>query len=220
MSGHAPRKFHVYDETARVARALANGKRLELLDLLGQAERTVEGVARTADLGTALASAHLKTLRQGGLVAVRRDGARAYHRLAGDDVADLYLRLRTVAVAHLADAAAAVAEYLTPEATPLPHPDVSRRARAGELLLLDVRPEAEYRAGHVPGASSLPLELLPDRLDEFPVAREIVAYGRDAFCGLAPEAVRILADHRHTARRMDIGMLEWRLARLPVERPD
>ncbi|MEV4711649.1 metalloregulator ArsR/SmtB family transcription factor [Micromonospora sp. NPDC049374] len=217
MSGHAPRKFHVYDETARVARALANGKRLELLDLLGQAERTVEGVARAAGLGTALASAHLKSLKQGGLVAVRRDGTRVHHRLAGDDVADLCLRLRAVAVTRLADAAAAVAEQLTSAPMAVPHTDVSSRARAREILLLDVRPEVEYRAGHIAGATSAPLEALAGRLNQFPSAPEVVAYGRDAFCGLAPEAVRILAHHGCVARRLDVGMLEWRLARLPVE---
>jgi len=217
MSDHAARKSHVYEQTARVAKALANGKRLELVDLLAQAERTVEGLARAAGLGITTASAHLQSLKQGGLVATRREGTRVYYRLASDEVADLYARMREVAVGHLADVAAATAAFMGSETEQVSRDELIRRAEAGEVTVLDVRPREEYEAGHIPGAVSIPLDELASRLAELPDGIDVVAYCRGAYCVLAPEAVRLLAQRGRRAQRLATGMLEWRLDGLPVE---
>jgi rhodanese-related sulfurtransferase/DNA-binding transcriptional ArsR family regulator len=217
MADQAVHKARLYEQTARVAKAMANGKRLELLDLLAQAERTVEALARAAGLGVTTTSAHLQTLKQGGLVSSRRDGTRIFYRLAGDDVADLYARLRDVATDHLPDVAVAAAAYIGPETEQVTRDELLRRVDAGEVLVLDVRPPAEYEAGHIPGAVSIPLEELPGRLAELPDELDIVAYCRGEYCVLAPEAVRTLAAAGRRASRLDTGMLEWRLAGLPVE---
>jgi rhodanese-related sulfurtransferase/DNA-binding transcriptional ArsR family regulator len=217
MSDHAARKSQVYEQTARVAKAMANGKRLELLDLLAQTERTVEGLARAAGLGITTTSAHLQSLKQGGLVATRRDGTRVFYRLASDDVAALYLRMRQLAVDHLADVAVATAAFMGPDTEQVTRQELLRRADAGEVTVLDVRPREEYEAGHIPGALSIPLGELADRLAELPDGLEVVAYCRGAYCVLAPEAVRLLTQRGRQAGRLTTGMLEWRLDGLPVE---
>jgi rhodanese-related sulfurtransferase len=210
-------KAMLYEQIARTAKALANGKRLELVDLLAQGERTVEALARASGLGVTTTSAHLQSLRAGGVVATRRDGTRVYYRLAGDDVADLYARLRDVAANHLADVAAAVRAYLGDDTEEVSRDELLRRAAAGEVTVVDVRPGEEYAAGHIPGALSIPLAELTDRLAELPADTEVVAYCRGAYCVLAPQAVRVLGEHGRTARRLADGMLEWRVAGLPVE---
>jgi rhodanese-related sulfurtransferase len=210
-------KTMLYEQVARTAKALANGKRLELVDLLAQGERTVEALARASGLGVTTTSAHLQSLRAGGVVATRRDGTRVYYRLAGDDVADLYARLRDVAANHLADVAAAVLAYLGDDTEEVSRDELLRRAAAGEVTVVDVRPREEYAAGHIPGAVSIPLAELTDRLAELPADTEVVAYCRGAYCVLAPQAVRVLGEHGRTAQRLADGMLEWRLAGLPVE---
>ncbi|MFL6072729.1 MAG: ArsR/SmtB family transcription factor [Mycobacteriales bacterium] len=210
-------KDALYEQFARVGKALASPKRLELIDLLAQGERTVEVLARAAGLGLTTASAHLQALRQANLVATRRAGTRVYYRLAGADVADLYARLRSVAAAHLADVEPARVKYLgAVEAEPVTRDELLRRAAAGEVTVLDVRPAEEYAAGHIPGAMSIPLDQLPDRLAELPAGTDVVAYCRGAYCVLAPEAVRLLTRHGRRARHLADGMLEWRLADLPV----
>lgn len=207
----------VFDQIARVGKALASGKRLELLDLLAQAERTVESLARAAGLGVTTASAHLQTLKQGGLVATRKEGTRVHYRLASPEVAHLYATMRNVATSHLADVAAAVSAYLGPEVEHVTRDQLLHRADRGEVTVIDVRPHEEYAAGHIPGALSIPLDELVHRLDELPAETEVVAYCRGAHCVLAPDAVRLLADHGRPARQLADGMLEWRLADLPVE---
>ncbi|GGM74350.1 ArsR family transcriptional regulator [Longimycelium tulufanense] len=207
----------VFDQIARVGKALASGKRLELLDLLAQAERTVEALARAAGLGVTTVSAHLQTLKQGGLVATRKEGTRVYYRLASPAVARLYAAVRDVAVTHLADVAAAVTAFLGPGVENVTREQLLRRADRGEVTVIDVRPPEEYASGHIPGALSVPLDELPHRLEELPVDTEIVAYCRDAQCVLAPDAVRLLTDRGRPARQLADGMLEWRLAELPVE---
>ena len=215
--GDAAAKAELFDSLARVGKALGSGKRLELLDLLAQGERSVEVLARAAGLGLTTASAHLQTLRRAGLVATRRDGTKVYYRLAGDDVADLYHRLRKVAGAHVADVDVARTAYLGPADTEqVGRDDLLRRAAAGEVVVLDVRPIEEYTAGHIPGAVSIPVDTLAARLDELPPDAEVVAYCRGAYCVLAHDAVRLLHAHGRAARRLVDGMLEWRLARLPV----
>src|SRR5437660_8250281 len=155
--GDRAAKTALFDQFARVGKALASGKRLELLDLLAQGERTVEALARAADLGLTTASAHLQTLKQANLVTTRRAGTKIHYRLAGTDVAALYTLLRSVAHAHLPDVEAARAAYLGPDAEQVTREELLRRADAG-ITVLDVRPREEYAAGHIPGAISVPLD--------------------------------------------------------------
>ncbi|SFQ69314.1 Rhodanese-related sulfurtransferase [Amycolatopsis arida] len=214
--GDRAAKTALFDQFARVGKALGSGKRLELLDLLAQGERTVESLARAAELNLTTASAHLRTLRHANLVATRRDGTKVYYRLAGVDVAALYALVRAVACAHLPDAEAAKAAYLGPDTEQVDRDELLRRVRAGRALVIDVRPREEYAAGHIPGAVSVPLHELPERLADLPADQEIVAYCRGAYCVLAHDAVRLLSEHGRPARRLADGMLEWRLADLPV----
>ncbi|TDD05216.1 metalloregulator ArsR/SmtB family transcription factor [Saccharopolyspora terrae] len=216
--GDRDAKTALFDQFARVGKALGSGKRLELVDLLAQGERTVESLARAAGLGMTTASAHLQTLKQANLVATRREGTKIYYRLAGTDVAALYALVRTVASAHLPDVEAASAAYLGPDdAEQVSRDDLLHRARSGEVVVLDVRPREEYEAGHIPGAVSIPVEELADKLDDIPADQEIVAYCRGSYCVLAHDAVRLLNARGRSARRLADGMLEWRLAELPVE---
>ncbi len=216
--GDPARKAELFDQVARVGKALGSGKRLELLDLLAQGERTVEALARVAGLGLTTVSAHLQTLKQAGLVAIRRDGTRIHYRLASPDVADLYARLRDVAAVHVADVDVARRAYLGPDRAveEIGRAELLRRAEAGDIIILDVRPAEEYAAGHVPGAVSIPIGELADRIAELPDGVEVVAYCRGRFCVFAHDAVRLLTAHGRAARRLQDGMLEWRLADLPV----
>jgi rhodanese-related sulfurtransferase len=214
--GDREAKTTLFDQFARVGKALGSGKRLELLDLLAQGERTVDALARAAELGLTTASAHLQTLKQAKLVATRREGTKIYYRLAGDDVAGLYALVRTVAGEHLPDVEAARAAYLGPDTDEVTRDELLHRVRSGDATLIDVRPAEEYAAGHIPGAVSIPLEELAERLAELPADQEIVAYCRGAYCVLAHDAVRLLIAQGRPARRLTDGMLEWRLADLPV----
>jgi rhodanese-related sulfurtransferase/DNA-binding transcriptional ArsR family regulator len=214
--GDRDHKSALYDQFARVGKALASGKRLELLDLLAQGERDVASLAAAAGLGMTTASAHLQTLRQANLVTTRRDGTRILYRLAGRDVADLYARVRDVAQSHLPDVEAARLAYLGDDGgQPVTRDQLQHLAKTTTITVLDVRPREEYAAGHIPGAVSVPFDELADRLAELPDG-QIVAYCRGAYCVLAHDAVRLLTAHGRTATRLADGMLEWRLADLPV----
>jgi rhodanese-related sulfurtransferase/DNA-binding transcriptional ArsR family regulator len=215
--GDRQHKTALYEQFARVGKALASGKRLELLDLLAQGERDVASLAAAADLGLTTASAHLQTLRQANLVTTRRDGTRILYRLAGTDVVDLYARLRDVARSHLPDVEAARLAYLGDGGgQPVTRQQLQDLAATGTVTVLDVRPGEEYAAGHIPGAVSIPLNQLADRLADLPDDGQIIAYCRGAYCVLAHDAVRMLHAHGRPARRLADGMLEWRLAGLPV----
>jgi rhodanese-related sulfurtransferase/DNA-binding transcriptional ArsR family regulator len=215
--GDRDRKTALYEQFARVGKALASGKRLELLDLLAQGERDVASLAAAAGLGVTTASAHLQTLRQANLVTTRRDGTRILYRLAGRDVAALYARLRDVAQSHLPDVEAARAAYLGEDGgQPVTRDQLQHLATSATVTVLDVRPAEEYAAGHIPGAVSIPLDELAERLAELPDDGQIVAYCRGAYCVLAHDAVRLLNRHGRKAARLADGMLEWRLANLPV----
>jgi rhodanese-related sulfurtransferase/DNA-binding transcriptional ArsR family regulator len=215
--GGAVRKTELFDQLARVGKALASGKRLELLDLLAQCPRGVAELAATAGLGMTSTSAHLQTLKHAGLVTTSRDGTTIRYRLADTDVAALCTQLRAVAAAHISDVDAARRGYLGAEDTEqIGRQELLRRARAGEVLVLDVRPAPEYAAGHIPGAVSIPVEELPARLAELPDDVEVVAYCRGAYCVFAHDAVRLLTAHGRRAVRLSDGMLEWRLAGQPV----
>lgn len=214
-------KAQLYDAFAASGKALASGKRLELLDLLAQGERTVDALARAAGLNLTTASAHLQTLKQAGFVATRREGVRIHYRLAGDDVAQLFALLRKVAERHQAAVPAARDAYLGDDgAAEVTHEELRAREAAGDVVVLDVRPVEEYRAGHIPGAVSIPVEELADRIDELPEETEIVVYCRGEYCVLAYDAVRLLTDRGRRAIRLNDGMLEWRLADLPVDAAD
>jgi rhodanese-related sulfurtransferase/DNA-binding transcriptional ArsR family regulator len=211
-------KSALFDQLARVGKALGSGKRLELLDLLAQAERTVEALALASGLNLTTASAHLQTLKQAGLVATRRDGTRIFYRLSGPDVGGLLVHAQQVAAARLPDVAAARDAYLGHDGqiTSLDHGELARRMSSGELTLLDVRPELEYTAGHLPGAINIPVGELQDRLAEIPDGPEVVAYCRGPYCVFAHEAVALLQSHGRRACRLTDGVTEWRLAGLPV----
>lgn len=217
--GDRAAKTDLLDELARVGKALGSGARLELLDLLAQGPRSVADLAATAGLGLTTASAHLQTLRRGGLVTGDRDGTTIRYRLTGPDVVGLLDRLRVVATAHLPDVAAARDRYLgEPTAgDEVGRDELMRRARAGEVVVLDVRPAPEYRAGHIPGAVSIPVDELAGRLDELPGGVDVVVYCRGAWCVLAHDAVRLLTARGRRAHRLVDGMLEWRLDDRPVE---
>ncbi|HEX5595695.1 MAG TPA: metalloregulator ArsR/SmtB family transcription factor [Micromonosporaceae bacterium] len=216
--GDRTAKDALFAEFAAVGKALGSPKRLELLDLLAQAPHSVEELARAADLGLSTCSAHLQRLLAAGLVSTRRDGTRIWYSLAGDDVAGLFANLRSVAQRHRPHVEPARRTYLGPDDTEqVDVADLLRRAEAGDIIVLDVRPAREYAAGHLPGAVSIPLEELADRLTELPMDREVVAYCRGAYCAMAHEAVRLLTAHGRRARRATNGVLEWRVAGLPVQ---
>lgn len=216
--GERGAKDALFAEFAAVGKALGNPKRLELLDLLAQGPRSVEDLANAAEVGVSTCSAHLQTLREAGLVGARRDGKRIYYSLAADDVAGLWEHLRRVAQQHRPHIELARRAYLGPEDTAAVDTDeLLRRLDAGETLVLDVRPDVEYAGGHLPGAVHIPLEELEQRLSELPRDRDIVAYCRGQYCVLAHDAVRLLASHGLTARRAADGVLEWRVAGIPVQ---
>jgi rhodanese-related sulfurtransferase/DNA-binding transcriptional ArsR family regulator len=212
-------KAALLEQIARVGKALGNGRRLQILDLLAQGERTVDSIATATGMNLTTASANLQALKAGGLVEARRDGTRQHYRLAGTDVARLFALVQTVAEAHLADVAVAAAGVLSSPEDAITRDELLRRQKNGEITLIDVRPHVEYAAGHIPGAISVPLAELAGRLAELPADRDIVAYCRGTFCVMAPDAVRIAKSAGRTLKRLDEGMLEWRLAGLPVDEP-
>jgi rhodanese-related sulfurtransferase/DNA-binding transcriptional ArsR family regulator len=212
--GDPQAKAALYDRFAEVGKALASPRRLELLDLLAQGERTVEALATVAGLGVSTTSAHLQTLRRAGLVGVRRDGTRVHYALAGADVADLLVRLLGVARQRVPGTEAARSAYLGPDGDgPVRAVDLPGR---GDVVVLDVRPAHEYRQGHLPGALSIPVGELGERLGELPDGATVVAYCRGGYCVFAHDAVRLLRARGIDAARLAEGMLEWRAAGRPV----
>jgi rhodanese-related sulfurtransferase/DNA-binding transcriptional ArsR family regulator len=209
-------KNELHDAFAQVGKALANGHRIELLDLLAQGERSVEVLADRADISVALASAHLQALRRTGLVASRRDGNRILYRLADGDVYALLASVRTVA-SRLGEAERAAARFLGAPQEAVSRSELVSRVRAGEAVVVDLRPADEFAAGHIAGALSIPLPELEARLAELPDDVEIVAYCRGPYCAMSPQAVALLKHAGRRARRLEDGYPEWRLAGLPVE---
>ncbi len=206
------------EQFARVAKAIAHPKRVEILDLLAQGERGVDAIAAATGLGVTTASAHLQALRRTRLVETRPAGTRVFYRLAGTDVTALLDALRDVAGARLAEVAQLEHDYFRArdELEPITRDDLLARAREGDVVVIDVRPAVEYDAGHIPGALSIPLDELEARLSEVPADRDVVAYCRGPYCVLAPEAVVALRARGRRARRLADGLPEWRLAGLPI----
>lgn len=208
----------LYREVARIGQAIASPARLGLLDLLRQGPRTVEALAKEAGLTLANASQHLKVLREARLVETEKRGVFVTYRLADDAVEGFYRALRGLAESRLAEVQQIARAFAHKRGSlqPIDRRLLMRRMRAGEVTVLDVRPVEEYRAGHIPGAVSLPLKDLERKLKSLPKRREIVAYCRGPYCVLAPEAVAILRHHGYAARPMDDGVSEWRAHGLPV----
>jgi rhodanese-related sulfurtransferase/DNA-binding MarR family transcriptional regulator len=218
MAGGAA-KAALFDAQASVAQALGSGRRAEIVDLLAQGERSVEEIAGEIAQSVANTSQHLQVLARAGLVRPRREGTRVYYRLAGDRVAELWAAVRDVAVRHVAEVSVLADEYLGERdgVEPLSAEELEQRLARGDVVVLDVRPETEYRAGHIAGARSAPLPVLGDIASKLPKRRQIVAYCRGPYCVYADDAVRLLRGRGMKARRLDVGYPEWRRAGLPVE---
>lgn len=212
-------KKALFAQFAMVAKALSHGHRLELLEFLAQRERNVESLARMTGLSLANASQHLQHLRRAGLVTARKSGHHVLYRVADEAVEALLASLRSVAESNLAEVEKLVAGYLRSKDgfEPVSPKQLLQRARAGLVTVIDVRPAEEFAAGHLPDAVSIPLNQLKDRLSELPRDQEVVAYCRGPYCVLAYEAVAELRRHGYSARRLQGGLPEWRIAGLPVE---
>ena len=212
-------KYLLFSQFARLGKALANSNRLELLEFLAQSPRSVEELARLSGLSMANTSQHLQQLRQAGLVNARKEGLRVYYQLSGDDVIRLLDALRESAERHLAEVDRLVQSYLSvkDDLEPIPREELLQRAREGLVTVLDVRPEEEFRAGHLPSAVNIPLTRLEQQLDELDPELQVVAYCRGPHCILAYEAVAQLRKRGRKARRLQDGYPEWKTAGLPVE---
>ena len=220
MDPSAKRTFkdQLFEQFARIGKGLASGRRLELLELLAQGERTVEELARETGMSVANTSQHLRALREAQLVEVRREGLYAWYRLANEHVFALWQALRELGSARLAEIRHIVETYLTDRESlsGITCEELSRRLKDRSVVLLDVRPEEEYQAGHVAGARSIPLTELKARLKELPKRKEIVAYCRGPYCVFADEAVALLRSHGRKATRLEAGFPDWKARGLPV----
>jgi rhodanese-related sulfurtransferase len=212
-------KVALFDALASVAQALGSGRRAEIVDVLAQGERSVEDLAGEISQSVANTSQHLQVLARAGLVRSRREGTRVFYRLASDRVADLWAAVRDVAVRQVADVSVLAEEYLGKRdgVERLSAEELAQRLERGDVVVLDVRPEAEFRAGHIAGARSAPLPALEELASTLPKRRKVVAYCRGPYCVYADDAVRLLRARGVKAQRLDVGYPEWRRAGLPVE---
>ena len=219
MSGHREFKDALYAQFARIGNALASPKRIELLDLLGQGEKTVEALAEQTATPIKNTSAHLRVLRQARLVETRRDGTYVFYRLGDDDVLRLLRSFEAVGHSRLADVQHVVRLYLdgNDELAPVTLKELRQLMRQGDVTVVYVRPSEEFDAGHIPGALSVPVRELKRRLREIPKNREVIAYCRGRYCVYSLEAVTLLRKQGYRARRADEGLPDWRAAGLPVE---
>jgi rhodanese-related sulfurtransferase len=206
-------KETLFEAIALMGKAFTSPRRLELLDLLAQAPRTVDELASASGQSTANTSQHLQALHAAGMVSRIREGNRVRYAIAGDEALDLWLTLRDVSFARLAEVERATRDYLGDDVEKIGRAELMQRLRDGTVVLVDVRPSEEFEAGHIEGARSIPLGELEQRLAELPTDREIVAYCRGPFCAYAPEAVRRLTAAGRTARHLQDGWPEWRLAK-------
>lgn len=212
-------KDHLYEQVARIGKAVASPKRLELIELLCQGEKAVEMLATQAEISVKLASAHLRELRLARLVETRKEGKYVLYRLASTSVADLWVNLRSEAEERLVELQVALASIVAhgDELEGMDRADIMKKARAGEVLVLDVRPAEEFTSAHLPRARSLPVDELKKRLNELPKDVPIVAYCRGPFCLMAKDAVELLRKKGYRAFHLTDGVAEWRARGLPVE---
>jgi DNA-binding transcriptional ArsR family regulator len=212
-------KAALFDSLASAAAALGNGRRAEIVDVLAQGERSVDELATEISQSVSNTSQHLRVLARAGLVRSRRDGNRVYYRLASRRVSDLWAAVREVASVHVAEVNVLAGEYLGARdgVEQVSARDLQERLARGQVVVLDVRPAAEYRAGHVAGARSAPLPALASLAPRLPRRREIVAYCRGPYCVYADDAIRLLRARGLKARRLDVGFPDWERAGLPVE---
>ncbi len=211
-------KRRLFESFATVAKALGNGHRLELLELLAQGERSVEALTRLTGLTFGNTSQHLQQLRRSGLVAVRKDGKRVFYRLADDEVVALISVLRRIAERNLAEVDRVVAGYFRERDSlePVSRDELVARMRDDGVTILDLRPPEEFAAGHVPGALNITVEELEEKLGDIPSGREVIAYCRGPYCVLSFEAVALLRQNGFEARRLEDGFPEWKHAGRPV----
>jgi rhodanese-related sulfurtransferase len=216
--GRRQAKDALFDGFASIAKALASGRRAEIVELLAQGERTVDEIAMELEQSIANTSHHLRTLARAGLLCSRRVGTHVHYRLASDEVLELWWAMRKVAVTRVDAFDRLVRGYLGDRDRPetLTRDELIERLGRDEVVVIDVRPQAEYAAGHLPGAIHVPPDQL-DRLDRLPEGRDIVAYCRGPYCVYADDAVRRLNEQGRNARRLEDGLPEWRRAGGPVE---
>lgn len=218
MSQPTPPKKRLFEQFSRVAKALASPSRLELLEALAQGERGVEGLAHASGLSVANTSHHLQNLREGGLVRSRKEGLQVIYSLSGAEVLRLISAMRLVAETHLAEVDRIVRDNFDNKDSlqPVKRDELMNLVRDGEAMVIDVRPPAEYAAGHIDGAINIPLTSLSDHLDQLPIEQEIVAYCRGPYCMFAFDAVTQLRKHGYRARRLEDGYPEWEADNLPT----
>lgn len=216
--GDRAAKDALFDAFASVAKAFGSGRRAEIIDVLIQGERSVEEIADEIEQSVANTSQHLQQLLRAGLVRTRRDGTRIYYCLASSGVAKLWTAIRDVAVEHVSELDELAEAYLGDRSrlASISRADLAQRLRSGDVVVLDVRPEPEFRAGHIAGAVSVPPGELTRRLREFPKDCQVVAYCRGQYCVFADDAVRALRRRGFTAARLEDGYPEWAAAGLPV----
>jgi rhodanese-related sulfurtransferase/DNA-binding transcriptional ArsR family regulator len=212
-------KEELNGQIARIGRALSSPKRLEILELLHQCEKSVEMLANNTGMSIANTSQHLQVLREAGLVESRREGLKIIYRLAAEDVSDIVNHMRQLARVHLAEVDQILNKMNreTGDVFEVDRETLLKLAQNGKVLILDVRPEDEYKAGHLPHALSVPLDVLESRIETLPRNQKIVAYCRGAYCILSGEAVRILKNGGFKAVKWQDGVAEWKAAGLPVE---
>jgi rhodanese-related sulfurtransferase/DNA-binding transcriptional ArsR family regulator len=208
----------LYEQVARIGKAASSPKRLELIEVLSQGEKSVEQLAVATDISVKLASAHLKELKSARLVEARREGKNMYYRLVDVQVADMWVMLRRLAEERLLELQAAMKEMVAhpQELAPVGGKELLAQAKRGDVIVIDVRPETEYQTAHLPHARSIPLAELKARLGEIPKGKPVVAYCRGPFCLMAMEAVDLLAKKGITAVRLEDGVAEWRARGLPL----
>lgn len=212
-------KTILYEQVSRIGKAISSPKRLEILELLVQGEKTVEKSADLSRIDVKLASAHLRSLREARLVDARRDGKFIHYCLSKNDVADLLVKVREIAEAHLVELRVALDQM---SATPDPLSSETResllaKARAGDVIVIDVRPGDEYASAHLPFARSMPLAELQQRIDELPPEKPVIAYCRGPYCLMFDAAVELLRSRGFCAHKISDGVGEWRATGLPLE---
>jgi rhodanese-related sulfurtransferase/predicted transcriptional regulator len=214
MTEQTPAKAALFESIAVMGKAFASPRRLELLDLLAQGPRTVDQLAKASKQSIANASQHLQALHAAGLTSRERAGNKVRYALAGEDVLKLWLALRDTSAERLAEVERSARDYLGEEVEGIDRDELLKRMRRRDVVVVDVRPSEEFEAGHIPGARSIPIDELKERLDELPKSREVIAYCRGPFCVMAHDAVHQLRSAGRSARRLEEGWPEWHLREL------